>query len=35
METTLNKLFVKRTDLRLKHEENPSEELEKEIKIVQ
>lgn len=34
-ETPLNKLFTKRTELRLKQQENPSEETEKELKIVQ
>lgn len=34
-ETPLNKLFAKRTELRLKQQETPSEETEKELKLVQ
>lgn len=35
METLLNQLFAKRTELRLKQQENPSEETQKELKLVQ
>ena len=34
-ETPLNKLFAKRTELRLKQQDTPSEETEKELKLVQ
>ncbi len=34
-ETPLNKLFAKRTELRLKQQEAPSEETEKGLKLVQ
>lgn len=35
METLLNQLFAKRTELRLKQQENPSDETQKELKLVQ